>query len=454
MADFRYYMRCNITNRTGPYVFADLNLDHRLQLGLADLPFDTPTEVQRELVPKALAGGDFKVRAETGSGKTLAYLVPLVQRLLSSDIPRNAGTLALILVPTRELARQVLKDCRTVIAKSHLKANAITGGADFKYQRSIFRANPEIIIATPGRMREHCERGSADLAALQTLVLDEADRTLDLGLREDVLFIADKCPAPQVFMLSATLKHKGLSAVSKQLLKEPQTLSLGEVRQAHSAITHQRLLADHQDHKDKLLLALLQRGGYQRAMVFANKRATANRLGALLRRQDLRADVLQGDMSTEKRKLVVARIKSGKLDILCASDVAARGLDIEGVDLVVNYDLPYSGDDYVHRSGRTGRAGATGLAISLITAPDWNRMIGIERYLNTQFEHLVLPGLKARYNGPKKTKGSGKAAGTRKKAKKPADKAASRQRNRSQKGKPKRDNGGNDGFAPLTKKRS
>ncbi len=440
-------------------MFDDLDLDRRLRLGLDGLGFTTPTQVQAAAVPVALQGSDLKIRAETGSGKTLAYLLPLAQRLLAQPPGRDEGTAVLVLVPTRELARQVMKTARELLRSSPLQVAAITGGADFKNQKSVFRNNPEFVIATPGRILEHCERRSADLSGLRALVLDEADRILDMGFRDDVLAIARYCAAQrQVLMLSATLKHKGLSAITGQLLREPTTIAIGEVREAHSRIFHQRILADSQEHKDRLLLALLQAGGFRRALVFGNKRRTATRLAGLLRHHDLRAGELHGEMSTEERKQVMSAFADGKLHVLCASDLAARGLDVRDIDLVVNYDLPHSGDDYLHRTGRTGRAGADGLAVSLVAAQEWNLMISIQRYLKLEFESRALPGLKARYQGPKKTKSSGKAAGSKKKKPRSSqEKKRSRQRNRKDLGKPRRagsntGDSGNDGFAPLTRK--
>lgn len=437
-------------------VLQDLKLDRRLRMALDSLGFADATEVQRRLIPAALKGGDLRVSAETGSGKTLAYLVPLVQKILASDIPRDAGTLALVLVPTRELARQVVKHCRELLARSPLDVAAITGGADFKYQKSLFRKNPEIIVATPGRLLEHCQRGSADLASLQTLVLDEADRMLDMGFRDDVLAIAGFCPPQrQVLMLSATLHHRGLGAVARALLQSPQTIEVGQVRRPHSSIFHQLILADSQEHKDRLLVALLQLGGFRRALVFANKRRTAERLTGLLGHHRVRCACLHGELSTEQRKQVMQQFSAGSVDIVCASDLAARGLDVKDIDLVVNYDMPRSGDDYLHRTGRTGRAGATGLAVSLVGASEWNLMISIERYLKLNFERRSLPGLKARYHGPKKQKSSGKAAGTRKKPSRSAgDKSRTRVRNKKNRGKPAdRAQPANDGFAPLMKKK-
>lgn len=436
------------------HVLEDLALDRSLQLALEDLGFGKPTAVQQDVIPLALSGSDLRVSAPTGSGKTLAYLLPGLQRLLQAPLPTDGGTLLLVLVPTRELARQVLKTARQLLGKSTLRADALTGGADFKYQKSLLRKNPEVVIATPGRLLEHCEHGSADLRGLQVLVIDEADRMLDLGFRDDVLKIAGFCPAErQTLLLSATLHARGLSDMSAALQQDPVAVSCGDIRSAHESIHHQRILADSQEHKDKLLLALLQDSG-RKQLVFANKRSTASRLADFLRHHGLRAGCLHGEMTTEERKAIVTRFEQGGVSTVTASDVAARGLDIQGIDTVINYDLPRSGDDYLHRTGRTGRADSKGTAISLVTAADWNLMISIQRYLNITMEPRALAGLKARYAGPKKMKSSGKASGSKKKA--PVAKKKVRARDSKAKGKPRKTTSAwpaNDGFAPLMKKR-
>ena len=436
-----------------------IEMDRRLRLALDGLGFTQSTAVQDQVIPAALAGKDLVVSAETGSGKTFAYLLPMVQRFLAQGDSGEDGPLGLVLVPTRELARQVLKQCRALLGKTPLQVYGITGGADFRYQQSLFRKSPEIIVATPGRLLEHCERNSTSLESLQLLVLDEADRMLDMGFREDVLKINSFCASQrQVLMVSATLNHRELGSISKALLNEPQTIEVDAARQPHSTIAHQVMLADGPEHKDKLLIALLEKGGFKRALVFGNKRSTAIRLSGLVKYHKLRCACLHGEMTTEDRREVMTRFNDGKLSVVCASDVAARGLDVKDIDLVINYDLPHSGDDYLHRTGRTGRAGASGLALSLVTSKDWNLMISIERYLKLSFERRSLPGLKARYNGPKKQKASGKAAGSKKKSPKSAEaKSKSRQRNRKNVGKPatrSKSSAQNDGFAPLMKKKS
>ena len=430
----------------------DLHLDRQLRLGLDALRFTAATEVQRRAIPAALQGADLLVSAGTGSGKTLAYLVPLAQKILASKSREQPGTLALVLVPTRELARQVVKECGRLLSLSPLQVQAITGGVDFRYQKSRLRQDPEIVVATPGRMLEHLQQHSADLSALQTLVLDEADRMLDLQLREEVLAIVAACTArPQVLLLSATLSHPGVSALAGTLLQAPRDIVVGSQRRVPSGITHQLILADSQVHKDRLLSALLLAGDIRRALVFGNTRKTAARLARLLKGEHLACDCLHGDMGTAERRTAINRLREGKVAILCASDVAARGLDVKEIDAVINYDVPRSGVDYVHRAGRTGRAGARGLAITLAGAAEWARVTGIERYLQTPLERRALPGLKARYAG-----GADAPAGDRDGGSAGADSRRSGARGGGH--RPQRRSPGdapksrNDGFAPLKRR--
>ena len=397
-------------------MISELSLYPGLQKALDDLSLTEPTAVQAAAIPLALAGHDLLVSAQTGSGKTFAFLIPMIQRLATEQADADAGTLALILTPTRELARQVFKQCQALVASTPVNAALMTGGEDFKFQAAALRKNPEVVVATTGRLVELLERGAIDLKKVKMLVLDEADRMLDMGFSEDVLRIAGECPAQrQTWMFSATLGHTGLDHIGQQLLREPQTVDLAPAAEQAQNISHRIVLADDRSHKEKLLAWVLANVPFQRAMVFTNTRDNADRLGGLIRYHKHKAGVLHGEKEHSIRKNLIDQFANGKLNVLVASDVAARGLDISAVDLVINFDMPRRGDDYTHRVGRTGRAGNTGTAISLISPQEWDLMISIQRYLKLQFERMAIKELAGSFKGPKKVKSSGKSVGNKKK---------------------------------------
>ena len=401
-------------------MFSNFQLHPRLQAVLTEQGLTNPTPVQLEAIPPLLEGKDTQVCAETGSGKTLAYLLPVMHRLLTTQPQPDAGTRALVMVPTRELADQVYKTAKTFCKVNDLEAGMVCGGAEFKYQAALFRKNPDIIVATPGRLVDHLKNETCDLSQLEVLVLDEADRMMDMGFVEDMERITQSCSSDhQTVLLSATLKHEGVSCLVKQLLCEPVQVTTQAVTEQHELIRQQRILADDDAHKDRLLVWLLANEAYDKAIVFVNRRDDVERLGEFLRRHREGVAQLHGEMTQDERRYVMQLLRDGRRTILVATDVAARGLDVEGIDLVVNYSLARKGDEYVHRIGRTGRAGHSGTAISLIASHEWNLKASIERYLNIEMESRKIEGLVANYKGPKKLKASGKAAGT-KTRKKPA----------------------------------
>ena len=396
-------------------IFTELALHERLQKALNELGFEKATPVQEQTLPKVIDGRDLMVSAETGSGKTAAFLLPMLNHMHTSPAP-TSSTRALILVPTRELAQQVLKECEALAKFTQIKAGMIIGGESFRHQINTFRKNPEIIIATPGRLIEHMENSNHDFSDLEYLVLDEADRMLDLGFGPDVFRISDECrPERQTLLFSATLETSGVRKVSDHVLNEPQKIVLSTAKDKHENITQQIMLSDDIAHKEKLLIWLLQNETFEKAIVFTNTIVQAEEFCGKIKVKGLKVGVLHGDMDQRERKHVMRLLADGSINILVATDVAARGLDIKGVELVINLDMARSGDDYVHRIGRTGRAGEQGLAISLIGPNEWNLMSGIERYLRTKFEKRSIKGLRGSYKGPKKVKSSGKAAGPKKK---------------------------------------
>ncbi len=397
-------------------MFTELSLHERLLKALAELSFEKPTPVQAAAIPPAIAGEDLYIIAQTGSGKTAAYVLPILQRLLEDDSKALAPR-ALVLSPTRELAQQILKDVQALARFTFLKAELVIGGEDFKVQAAKLRKNPDIVIATPGRTLEQLEAGGLDLSEVQTLVIDEADRMLDMGFSEDVLSIASACPEQrQTMLFSATTGNQGIRRMVEQVLNEPRWLELDSVKSDTPAIRQQVIPVDDNTHREKLTRWLLLNECEGKAIVFTNTRVMADRLNGVLRAvEGLRVYVLHGEKDQKERKLAIERFKQGGKGVLVATDVAARGLDISELDLVINFDMPRSGDDYLHRVGRTGRAGAEGLAVSLVAPHEWSLMSSIERYLRRQFERREIKELAGSFKGPKKVKASGKPVGAKKK---------------------------------------
>lgn len=404
-------------------MFTELGLDERLIKALDAQSITEPTQVQSAAIPAALAGKDLLVMSETGSGKTLAFLLPLAQKLLAGD-NRNSGTLALILAPTRELAKQILKEAKAALKFTHLKVGIVSGGDDYKFQAAQLRKNPEILIATPGRLLEHFNRNLPAMDDLQVLILDEADRMLDMGFHDDMVSICNKLAATRsTWLFSATLSHMGFNTLAKELTREPEKINLSSGRESQANIRQQVILSDGANHKQKTITQLLKTLDYEQALVFTNTRTQVDHLCQYLRAQEIKTGAIHGEMAQEDRNKVMELMRKGHVQVLVATDVAARGIDIGGIELVINYDMARNGDDYTHRIGRTGRAGAEGTAISFITPQEWNLKAGVERYLSTRFEQIEIPGFESRYKGPEKIKASGKAGGPKK-----ADKKAAKER--------------------------
>ena len=443
-------------------MFAQFALHERLLKAVAELKFVEPTPVQAAAIPPALEGRDLRVTAQTGSGKTAAFVLPLLNRLMGPSQQR-VTIRALILLPTRELAQQTLKEVERFSQFTFIKSGMITGGEDFKVQAAMLRKVPDILIGTPGRMLEQLNAGNLKLNDVEVLILDEADRMLDMGFAEDVQRLAGECCNRQQTMLfSATTGGAGLREMVGSVLRDPLHLQLNSVSQLNEGTRQQIITADHNHHKERLVDWLLANETYDKAIIFTNTKVQADRLYGKLVAAEYKVFVLHGDKDQKDRKLAIDRMKQGGAKILVATDVAARGLDVDGLDLVINFDMPRSGDDYVHRIGRTGRAGNEGLAISLICHNDWNLMSSIERYLKQRFERRNIKDIKGIYQGPKNLKASGKAVGPKKKKtdaktdkKGAAKKATAKPNKRKTSDRPKPDApalSSSDGLAPLKRK--
>lgn len=406
-------------------VFSEL--DDRLIQALSEAGFKTPTKVQAETFEAALDGEDLFVSAETGSGKTCAYLLPIFEHLLAQD---KSATLALVLVPTRELAQQVLKHAKLLARFTDIKLGHIGGGTDIKKQTELIHQPAHFLVATPGRLSELLARDLLDLSEVEILILDEADRLLDMGFADEIMAISKHCEQRhQTGLFSATLANKRLRGLAHELLTEPKTFALNHLSDHHDGIKKQVIFADDKMHKVKLLISLLKSEDYRQCMVFCNSKEQVNRLYGLVYQEGISCGILHGDRDQKQRNLVMSRIRRKEIKVLIATDIAARGIDIDGIDLVINFEMPRLGEIYVHRVGRTGRAGGEGLAITLIMASEYNLMAGVERFLKQSFERRKIQGLEGFYKGPKKLKSSGKAAGSKKKKlKKKNDKTKKRVR--------------------------
>ncbi len=436
-------------------MFSQFALHERLLKAVAALNFVEPTPVQAAAIPLALQGRDLRVTAKTGSGKTAAFMLPVLNRLV--DLKQSRVEIrALVLLPTRELAQQTLKEIERFAQFTYIKAGMITGGEDFKEQAAMLRKVPDILVGTPGRMLEHLNAGNLHLEHVQAVVLDEADRMLDMGFSEDVERLCNECAnREQTLLFSATTGGAGLRDMIGKVLKDPEHLMLNTVSQLNDGTRQQIITADHNQHKEQIVQWLLANETYQKAIIFTNTRVMADRIYGHLVAKDIKAFVLHGDKDQKDRKLAIERLKQGGAKVLVATDVAARGLDVGGLDLVINFDMPRSGDEYVHRIGRTGRAGNEGLAVSLICHGDWNLMSSIERYLKQSFERRTIKEVKGTYTGPKKVKASGKAAGVKKKkTDKKTDKKVVAKRKPTAKPKPNAPSlVSQDGMAPLKKRK-
>jgi superfamily II DNA/RNA helicase len=404
-----------------------IDLDPRLQQAITEAGFSEATEVQQQTLEPALDGCDLFVSAETGSGKTCAYLLPTFEQLLLNE---SHDITALVLVPTRELAQQVLKQAKMLARFTDIRLGHIGGGTDIKKQNELIDNPPQFLVATPGRLSELLDRDLIDLSQVEMLILDEADRLLDMGFSDEIMAIIQNChKRRQTQLFSATLANKKLRGLADELLTEPEVIALNKVSDKHELINQQIIFADDRAHKYQLTSWLLKNESFEHCLVFCNTIEQVDQVYRVTQQQNISAGVLHGNKDQKQRNLIMSKLRRGEIKILIATDIAARGLDIDGMDLVINFEMPRRGEIYVHRIGRTGRAGESGTAVTLVSAPEFNLMAGIERYLKQRFKRRKIEGLIGHYQGPKKLKSSGKAAGSKKKKlKKKAEKAKAKSR--------------------------
>lgn len=400
-------------------MFSSLLLDEPLLDALESLGFTEMTEVQEAAIPQALEGKDLIVNAKTGSGKTLAFVLPLLQQIL--DNPQSV-TQALILAPTRELCRQINKQCTLLSQYTDINTAVIIGGEDPKYQLKALEQYPDIIIATPGRLLEHVKRDVIELEAISILVLDEADRMLEMGFSDQVIDIASQCNEEcQTVLYSASFNQNKFQMLTDAILLEPVEIIVDSPRSNNINITQLKIAADDNVHKLKLCDHILKNADddfkFNKAIVFANKRSTVNDISRWLQSKEIHSAVVHSDVTQDVRNQLLRKFRINEIDIIVATDVASRGLDITDLDLIINFDVPRDGEDYMHRIGRTGRMFETGISITLVDPQEWNRMISIENFLDVKCIERKIKSLVGNYTGPDNRKSSGKAYGVKRKKK-------------------------------------
>ena len=375
--------------------FDQLGLLPELLRAIEDAGYTTPTPIQTQAIPIILAGKDVMGGAQTGTGKTAGFTLPLLQRLArhasSSPSPARHPVRALILAPTRELAMQVHQSVVTYSKHLPLRSVCIYGGVDIRPQIAELREGREIVVATPGRLLDHVQQKSVSFNSVEVLVLDEADRMLDMGFIPDIKRILAMLPKErQSLLFSATFSNE-IKNLADSMLKAPQLIEVARRNTVIETITH-RVYPVASDLKRSLLVHLLTHQDLQQVLVFVGTKFGASRLAVYLARQGIAADAIHGDKSQQQRTEALEGFKSGKIRVLVATDVAARGLDIDDLPVVINYELPHTAEDYIHRIGRTGRAGKQGDATSLFAPEEAQRLADIERLIKRPIERVEITG--------------------------------------------------------------
>jgi ATP-dependent RNA helicase RhlE len=368
--------------------FDKLAVHPALLRAVRDLEFSKPTPIQEQAIPPALEGRDLLACAMTGSGKTAAFLIPILNRLIAQ--PRGT-TRALILSPTRELAAQIHEHFTALAKHTNVRAAAVFGGVGMKPQEDAFRRGVDVIVATPGRLLDHLQYPYARLDQVEVLVLDEADRMLDMGFLPDIRRVLKHVPTQrQTLFFSATMPAP-IVQLSREMLKAPAAINIERKSQPATGIT-QALYPVKEDLKPALLLELLRRGEVSQAIVFCRTKHRSNRLFELLEKAGLQVARIHGNRSQSARTDALAGFKSGKYQVLVATDIVARGIDVEALEHVVNFDVPHQPEDYIHRVGRTARADAVGEAYTLVSPEEEGDLRAIERAVGKPIRRVTIPG--------------------------------------------------------------
>lgn len=355
--------------------FDDFNISDEIKKAIDDMGFANPTPIQRMAIPDALRGIDITAQAQTGSGKTVAFAIPVLEKIFIPD----RSPQAIILCPTRELCMQVADEMAKVGSGiKKLKVLAVYGGQPIGKQTRVLKKGVHIVVGTPGRVIDHIERGNLDLIGIESVVLDEADEMLEMGFREDIeRILADTPHQRQTLLFSATMP-KEIRDIAEKYQKDPKFIKVADKKQNVPKITQYAFKCDIKDKFDSLT-RLIQAYDVKLVLIFCNTKKSVDFVKKHLKKLEFSVDALHGDMTQQARDKVMNKFRNGNINILVATDVAARGLDIDGVDVVINYDVPQNSDDYVHRIGRTARAGKTGFAFTLVSKDEIPRFNNIKR---------------------------------------------------------------------------
>ncbi len=394
--------------------FESLNLHPSILKAVAEAGYINPTPIQAQAIPAVLDGRDILASAQTGTGKTAGFTLPALNLLATPHASNSRGPRILVLVPTRELAAQVNDSARQYGKYIRARTVSIVGGMPYPLQNKLLSQPLDILVATPGRFIDHMERGRVDLSRLQMLILDEADRMLDMGFMPDVQRICDALPKErQTLLFSATLDGN-IGRIAKDILNNPVTIQVAAQKEKHENIEQRLHHVDDMNHKNKLLEHLLIEPDVEQAIIFTSTKRHADLLAEDLYAAGHKTAALHGDMTQGARNRTLTKLRHGDVKILVATDVAARGIDVKGISHVINYDLPKFAEDYVHRIGRTGRAGQKGIAIAFATNLDRHVLRKIEEYTGHRLEASVIEGFEPKrpinMSAPDGKRGKGRGA--------------------------------------------
>ncbi len=402
--------------------FTNFGFDSRLMEGIDASGYEEATPVQQQVIPHILSGKDIIASAQTGTGKTAAFLLPLINKIITSSHDQHTIN-ALVIVPTRELAIQIAQHLEGLSYFAGVSSIAVYGGGDgnaFVQEKKALSTGADIVVCTPGKMMAHIKMGYVKLDGLKYLVLDEADRMLDMGFFDDIMFIIKHLPAKrQNLLFSATMPQK-IRELARKILHHPEEVNISISKPPEKII--QEAFIVYEPQKIPLVLHLLNGKNFKSVLIFCSSKLSVKQLTRELKRKKLNADEIHSDLDQDKREDVLMQFKSRRLPVLVATDILSRGIDIDNIDLVINFDVPHDGEDYVHRIGRTARAEADGTAYTLVSEREQRKLMSIEKLLGKEVPKAIVPaelGETPAYNPGSGGKQYGRGSGGKKKFFKP-----------------------------------